>query len=59
MRFHCATVLVECLRILEADDAMQMDAHKSLYLFFTTKKMSHVTVIITKNAALTAIARYI
>jgi len=42
-----------------ADDAMQMDVHKTLYLFYTTKKMLHVTVTITKNASLAAIARYI
>jgi len=42
-----------------ADDAMQMDVHKTLYPFYTTKKMLHVTVTITKNALLAAIARYI
>ena len=42
-----------------ADDAMQMDVHKTLYPFYTTKKMPHVTVTITKNASLAAIARYI
>jgi len=42
-----------------ADDEMQMDVHKSLYPFYTTKKMPHVTVTITKNASLAAIARYI
>ena len=43
-----------------ADDAMQVDFHKTLYLFYTTKKMLHVTVTITnKNASLAAIARYI
>jgi len=41
-----------------ADDAMQMDVHKTLYTFYTTKKMPHVTVTITKNASLAAIARY-
>jgi len=41
------------------DDAMQMDIHKTLYPFHTTKKMPHVTVTITKNASLAAIARYI
>jgi len=41
-----------------ADDAMQMDVHKMLYPFYTTKKMPHVTVIITINASLAAIARY-
>jgi len=39
-----------------ADDAMQMDVHKTLYPFYTTKKMPHVTVTITKNASLAAIA---
>jgi len=29
-----------------ADDAMQMDVHKTLYPFYTTKKMLHVTVTI-------------
>jgi len=38
---------------------MQMDIHKTLYPFYTTKKMPHVTVTITKNASLAAIARYI
>ena len=31
-----------------ADDAMQMD-DKSLYPFYTTKEMPHVTVTITKK----------
>jgi len=62
MIFHCATVLV-VLSICElrgniADDAMQMD-DKSLYPFYTTKAMPHVTVTITKNASLAAVARYI
>ena len=42
-----------------ADDAMQMDVHKTFYPFYTTKKMPHVTVTITKKASLAAIARYI
>jgi len=42
-----------------ADDAMQMHIHKTLYPFYTTKKMPHVTVTITKNASLAAVARYI
>jgi len=42
-----------------ADDAMQMDVHKTLYPFYTTKKMPHVTVAITKNVSSAAIARYI
>jgi len=33
-----------------ADDAVQMDLHKTLYHFYTTKMMTHVTVTITKNA---------
>ena len=50
MRFHCATVLV-VLGICElrgniADDAMQMDVHKTLYPFYTTKKMPHVDVMV-------------
>jgi len=36
-----------------------MDVHKTLYPFYTEKEMSHVTVTITKNASLAAIARYI
>ena len=32
-----------------ADDAMQMDVHKTLYPFYATKKMPHVTVTITKK----------
>jgi len=63
MRFHCATVLVVlsicALRGNIADDAMQMDVHKTLNPFYTAKKMPHVTVTITKNASLAAIARYI
>ena len=42
-----------------ANDAMQVNVHKTLYLFYTTKKMSHVTVTITKNASLAAVVRYI
>jgi len=38
---------------------MQMDVHKSLYPFYTTEKMPHVMVTITKTASLAAIARYI
>jgi len=63
MRFHCATVLVVlsvcAIRGSSADDAMQVDVNKSLYPFYTTKEMLHVTVTITKNASLAAIARYI
>ena len=33
-----------------ADHAMQMDVHKTLYPFNTTKKMPHVTATILKNA---------
>jgi len=62
MRFHCATVLVVLsiypLRGNIVDDAMQMEIHKTLYPFYTTKKMPHVTVTITKNASLAALARY-
>jgi len=36
-----------------------MDVHEPLYPFYTTKEMPHVTVTITKNASLAAIARYI
>ena len=36
-----------------------MEVHKTLYPFYTTKKMPHVTVTITKNPSLAAIARYI
>ena len=42
-----------------ADDAMQKDLHKTLYYFYTTTKMPAVTVTITKNASLAAVARYI
>jgi len=38
---------------------MQMDVHETLYPFYTTKEIPHVTVTITKNASLAAIARYI
>jgi len=42
-----------------ADDAMQMDVQKTVYPFYTAKKMPHVPVTITKNASLAAIVRYI
>jgi len=62
MRFHCATVLVVlsicALRGNTADDAMQLAVKKSLYPFYTTREMPHVTVTITKNASLAAIVRY-
>jgi len=45
--------------LLTSDDARQIDVHKMLNLFYTTKKMPRVTVTITKNASLAAIARYI
>jgi len=35
--------------LLTSDDAMQMDVHKALNPFCTTKKMPHVTVTITKK----------
>jgi len=38
---------------------MQMDVQKTLYPFYTTKEMPHVTVTVTKNASLAPIARYI
>jgi len=41
------------------DVAIQMDVHKTLCPFYTTKKMPRVTVTITKNASLAAVARYI
>jgi len=31
-----------------AEDAVQMNVHKTLYPFFTTKEMPHVTVTLTK-----------
>jgi len=53
MRFHCATVLVVLsictLRGNIADDAMQIDIHETLYAFYTIKKMTHVTVTVTKT----------
>jgi len=42
-----------------ADDAMQIDVHETLYPFYANKKMPHVTVTITNNPSLAAIARYI
>ena len=42
-----------------AEDAMQMEVHKTLYPFYTTKKMPHVTVTITKNALLAASVMHI
>ena len=60
MRFYCATVLMVlsicALRGNIADDAMQMDVNKSLYPFYTTKEIPHVTVTITQFASLAAIA---
>jgi len=32
-----------------ADDAMQMDVRKTLYPFYATKEMSHVSVAITEK----------
>jgi len=40
-------------------DAMQMDIHKTLRSFYTTKKMRHVTATVTKCASLAEIDRYI
>jgi len=37
---------------------MQMEVQKTLYPFYTTKKMPHVTVTVTKNVSLAAMARY-
>jgi len=52
MRFHFATVLVVLsictLRGNIADDAMQMD-DKTLYPFYTTEEMPHVTGTVTKK----------
>jgi len=31
-----------------ADDAMQMDVHKALHPFFTTKKITHDAATVTK-----------
>ena len=64
MRFHSQQFWSEYLHTLEgifltSDDAMQMDVHKALNPFCTTKEISHVTVTITKNASVTAIARYL
>ena len=42
-----------------ADDAMQMDVHKTRFPLYTTKKMSHVTVKIIINTWLAATVRYI
>jgi len=36
-----------------------MEVHKTLYPFYTTKKMPHVTVTITKNALLAASVMHI
>jgi len=53
MRFHCTTILVVlsiCAPLGSiADDEMQMDVHKTLYPFYTTKKMPRVTVTLTKR----------
>jgi len=42
-----------------ADGAMQIDVYKTLYPFYTTKKMPRDTVTITRNASLAAIVMYI
>ena len=42
-------VAVAHLRGSTADDAVQMDVHKTLYPFYTTKKIHRVTVRITKK----------
>jgi len=39
-----------------ADDAMQMNIHKKLCPFYTTKKMPRVTVTVSKMRSLAAIA---
>jgi len=36
-------------KLLTSNDAMQMDVHKTLYPFYTTKKIPRVTVTITKK----------
>ena len=59
MRFRCATVLVVLSICATYRDPMQMDVQKTHYPFYTTKKLPHVTVTITKNASLAAIARYV
>jgi len=35
-----------------ADDAMQMDVHKTLYPFYTTKKMTHVAATVANRVFL-------
>jgi len=35
--------------LLTSDDVMQMDVHKTLNPLYTTKKMPHVTVTITRK----------
>ena len=42
-----------------ADDAMQMDVHKTFYPFYTTRKMRHVMTRVTKLHFLAAITRCI
>jgi len=53
MTFHSATVLVVlsicALRGNIPDDAIQMGVHKTLYPFYTTKELPHITVTITKK----------
>jgi len=39
-----------CCPFQVADDAMQMDVHKTLWPFCTTKKMPRITATVTKNA---------
>ena len=43
------TVAVAHLRGSTADDAVQMDVHKTLYPFYTTKEIPCVTVTITEK----------
>jgi len=43
-------VLIILFRLPASDVAMQMDFHKKLYTFYTTKKMLHVTGTVSKIA---------
>jgi len=42
-----------------ADDEMQMDIHKTLFILYTTKKMPHVTARVTKLRFFGSISEHI
>jgi len=55
--FSRGATSIFCLSFLVSDDAMQIDVHKTLYPFYFTKKIPHVTVTVKKCAWLATTAR--